>query len=117
LKDICKILQEFINGYEVGKSKEKEDPLVSQLLGAKLENANNALTRQDYIDQIIAFFKFWWPMIAPKTKQPKNLSTAATIDGGLTLNEGITLLKSVVTLLAKSEQVNDVVYIEKPAMA
>ena len=23
MKDICKILQEFINGYEVGKSKEK----------------------------------------------------------------------------------------------
>ena len=118
MNDICGILQEFINENGAGKSKEKEDPLVSELLGGKEKHANNTpLTRQDYIDKIIAFFKLWWPLIAPKIKQPKNLSTAAAIDGSVKLNEGMALLKSIIELFSKSKEVNDIVYIEKPAMA
>ena len=39
------------------------------------------------------------------------------IDGGVTLSKSISLLESVVKILFGSEQVNDVVYVEKPAMA
>ena len=103
---------------EMATKQKEEDPLVSELLGTVIsENTGKTLSRQDYIDQIIAFFNNWWPLIAPKTKQPKNLSEVVGIDGGVTLSKSISLLESVVKLLSGSEQVNDVVYVEKPAMA
>ena len=57
---------------EMATKQKEEDPLVSELLGTVIsENTGKTLSRQDYIDQIIAFFNNWWPLIAPKTKPSK----------------------------------------------